>query len=208
MYFFFSYFLKIRRHVWEGGNWISMVQRLRIHHLPCGRPKTRAVLLLGEIELVGADQRPDHHAGEHAQQQLRGPRHRISEGGPTGCLPVVTNIMRTHLPRSQQAVAAVPACALRSLLLLQPQGGRQSRTYMIHAPRAAYTYSISCRRKKYCCSGCFPRRNRASRAHALQPLAPPEVRPTQARGPENAGIHFEWKIPIKWILKFCTGNPL
>ena len=49
---------------------------LLIHHLPCGRPKTRAVLLLGGIELVGADQRPDHHAGEHAQQQLRGPRHR------------------------------------------------------------------------------------------------------------------------------------
>jgi hypothetical protein len=57
------------------------LQRLRIHHLPCGRPKTRAVLQLGEIELVGADQRPDHHAGEHAQQQLRGPRHRISKGG-------------------------------------------------------------------------------------------------------------------------------
>jgi hypothetical protein len=38
-------------------------------------------------------------AGEHAQQQLRGPLHRISQGGPTGCLPVVTNIMRTHLPR-------------------------------------------------------------------------------------------------------------
>ena len=51
------------------------------------------VLVLGGIELVGTDQQPaDHHDGEQAQQQLRGPRHRISQPArPTGCLPTVTN---------------------------------------------------------------------------------------------------------------------
>ena len=38
--------------------------------------------------------------------------------------------------------------------------------------------------------------------------AGPPRRPTQARGPENSGGKFDWKIPIKWILKICIGNPL
>ena len=37
--------------------------------------------------------------------------------------------------------------------------------------------------------------------------AGPPRRPTQAQGPENSGEKFDWKIPIKWILKICIGNP-
>jgi hypothetical protein len=103
----------------------------------------------------------------------------------------VTNIMRTHLPRSQQAVAAVPPCALRSLLVLQPQGGRQSRTYMIHCAPRIRTGTASAVlvdvKTTASCSGCFPVPRIGARAAA----AGPPRRPTQARGPENSGINFE-----------------
>jgi hypothetical protein len=96
----------------------------------------------------------------------------------------VTNIIRTHLHHAEQAVAAVPPCALRSLLLLCSRvqagalgsRGDTTRVYfntaavdvenMDNALKAGFWQSAAS-----CCSGCFsvPRIGARTRAAAAGP---------------------------------------